>query len=106
MERICLPMQETREMRVQTLGWEDPLEKEMAAHPIILPWEIPRTEEPSTLQSAELQRIGHNLPTEHKFVIAFLPRRKNLLISWLQSQSTVILELKKIKHVTATTFPP
>ena len=40
-----------------------------------------------------------------KFVIAFLPS-KCLLISWLQSQSTVILEPKKTKSVTASTFPP
>ena len=41
-----------------------------------------------------------------RFVIAFLLRRKSLLISWLQSLSTVILEPKKIKSVTASTFPP
>ena len=40
------------------------------------------------------------------FVIAFLPRNKHLLISWLQSQSTVILEPKKINSVTASIFPP
>ena len=40
------------------------------------------------------------------FVIAFLPRSKHLLISWLQSPSAVILEPKKIKFVTASTFPP
>ena len=41
-----------------------------------------------------------------RFVIAFLPRSKRLLISWLQSSSTVILEPKKIKSVTAYTFSP
>ena len=41
-----------------------------------------------------------------RFVIAFLPRSKHLLISWLQSPSTVILEPKKIKSVTASTFTP
>ena len=35
--------------RVRSLGWEDPLEQEMATHSIILAWEIPRTEEPSVL---------------------------------------------------------
>ena len=40
------------------------------------------------------------------FVIAFLPRSKCLLISWLQSLSAVILEPKKIKSVTVTTFSP
>ena len=41
-----------------------------------------------------------------RIVIAFLPKRKSLLISWLQSLSTVILKLKKIKPVTASTFSP
>ena len=39
-------MQETRQTRVLSLGWEDPLEEEMAAHPSILAWRIPWTEEP------------------------------------------------------------
>ena len=39
-----------------------------------------------------------------RFVIAFLPRSKHLLISWLQSLSTVVLEAKKIKSVTVSTF--
>ena len=50
-------MQETR---VQSLGWEDPLEKEMATHSSILASEIPRTEEPGGLQSTRLQRAGHD----------------------------------------------
>ena len=41
-----------------------------------------------------------------RFVIAFLPRSKGLLILWLQSPSTAILELKKIKFVTVSTFSP
>ena len=41
-----------------------------------------------------------------RFVIAFLPRSKYLLISWLQSLSTVILEPKKIKSITVFTFSP
>ena len=41
-----------------------------------------------------------------RFAIAFLPRSKYLLISWLQSVSTVILEPKKIKPVTVCIFPP
>ena len=44
-------MQETQEMQVQLLGWEGPLEKEMATHSIILAREIPQTEEPGGLQS-------------------------------------------------------
>ena len=45
---------------VQSLGWEDLLEKGMATHSNILAWRIPRTEEPGGLQSMGLQRIGHN----------------------------------------------
>ena len=44
-----------QEIPVQSLGWEDPLEKEMTTHSSILAWEIPWTEEPSGLQSMELQ---------------------------------------------------
>ena len=40
-----------QKMRVQSLGWEDPLEKEVAAYSSILAWEIPRTEKPGELQS-------------------------------------------------------
>ena len=43
-------MQETQEMWVQSLGWEDTLEEEMATHSSIA-WKIPRTEEPGGLQS-------------------------------------------------------
>ena len=51
---------EVQEAGVPSLGWEDPLEKEMATHSSILAWKIPRTEEPGVLQSMELQRVGHN----------------------------------------------
>ena len=54
------PTQETREMQVQSLGNEDPLEEEMATHSSILAWEIPWTEEPGGLQSMGSQRIGHD----------------------------------------------
>ena len=42
-------MQKPQEMQLQSLGWEDPLEKEMATHYSILAWEIPRIEEPDGL---------------------------------------------------------
>ena len=45
---------------VQSLGQEDPLEKEMATHSSILAWKIPWTEEPGGLQFMGLQRIGHD----------------------------------------------
>ena len=47
-------------MQSQSLGWEDPLEEEMATHSSILAWRIPWTEEPRGLQSMGLQRVGHN----------------------------------------------
>ena len=50
-------MQETW---VQSLGWEDLLEKEMATYSNILAWRIPGTEEPGRLQSMGSQRIGHD----------------------------------------------
>ena len=55
-KRLCA-MQETR---VQSLGWDDPLEKEMAAHSSILAWKIPWIEDPNGLQSIGSQRVGHN----------------------------------------------
>ena len=49
---------------VQSLGWEDPLEEEMATHSSILAWRIPCTEEPGELQSMGLQTVGHDLVTK------------------------------------------
>ena len=48
---------------VGSLGWEDPLEKEMAAHSSILAWEIPWTEEPGGLLFMGSQRVGHHWVT-------------------------------------------
>ena len=48
------------ETRVQSLGWEEPLEKEMATHSSILAWRIPWTEEPGGLQSIGSQTVGHD----------------------------------------------
>ena len=53
-----------QERQVQSLGLEDPLEKEMAAHSSILAWEIPWTEEAGELQSME--RFGHDLATKQQ----------------------------------------
>ena len=50
-------MQETW---VQFLGWEDPLEEDVAAHSSILAWKIPWTEKPGGLQSMGLQRVGYD----------------------------------------------
>ena len=50
----------TQETQLQSLGWEDPLEKEMATHSSIFAWRIPWTEEPGGLQSTGSQRVRHN----------------------------------------------
>ena len=52
-----------QETRVPSLGWEDPLEKEIATHSSILGWKISWTEEPGGLQSMGLQRVGHDWAT-------------------------------------------
>ena len=52
-----------QETRVRSLGWEDPLEKEMATHSSTLAWKIPWTEEPCRLQSMASQRVGHDWAT-------------------------------------------
>ena len=48
------------ETQVRSLGWDDPLEKEMATHSSTLAWRIPWREEPGGLQSTGLERVGHN----------------------------------------------
>ena len=53
-------MQEPQQMRVQSLGREDPLEEGTATHSRILAWRIPWTEEPGGLQSSESQRVRHD----------------------------------------------
>ena len=58
---ICLPAM--RETWVQSLGWEDPLEKGMATHSNILAWRIPWTEESGGLQFMGSQRVGHDWMT-------------------------------------------
>ena len=57
MVKNLLTMQEAW---VQSLGWEDPLEKRMATYSSILAWRLPWTEEPGRLQSMGSQRVGHD----------------------------------------------
>ena len=57
-------MQDTQ---VQSLGWEDPLEKEMTTCLSILAWEITWTEKPSGLQSMGSQRVRHDLLTKKQY---------------------------------------
>ena len=53
-------------------GWEDPLEKEMATHSSVLARKIPWTEDPGGLQSIGLQRVGHDLVTEHTHIFVYI----------------------------------
>ena len=63
-------LSEMQKNRVQSLGWEDPLEKEMTTHSSILAWRIPWTEEPGGLQSMRSWRIRHDLAT-NTFIFIF-----------------------------------
>ena len=73
-------------MHIQFLGWEDPLEEEMAIHPSSLAWEIQWTEEPSKLYSMGSQRVGHGWLTEHNqgplLISAFLEETPSLGSMW------------------------
>ena len=53
-------------MQVQSLGWEDALEKDMATHYSVLAWKMPWSEEAGRLQSMGLQGVEHDLATEHE----------------------------------------
>ena len=66
-----------REIWVQSLGWEDPLEEDMATHSSILAWRNPQTEEPGGLQSMELQ--SHNWVTSHTYIYIY---RASLVARW------------------------
>ena len=60
MAQMIKNMPAIQETRVQSLGWEDPLEKRMGTHSSILAWRIPWTEEPGGLQSMGSQRVRHD----------------------------------------------
>ena len=64
------------ETHVQSLGWEDPLEKEMVTHSSILAWRIPWTEKPGRLQSMGSQRVGHDWVTSLSLLTFMHWRRK------------------------------
>ena len=60
MAQMVKRLSTTQETRVQSLGREDPLEKEMATHSSTLAWKIPWMEEPGRLRSMGSQRVGHD----------------------------------------------
>ena len=76
-------MQETW---IQSLGWEDPLEKGIANHSIILAWRIPWTEEPDQLQSIVSQRVGDDWATNtHNFRQSFPQRTTKKSVNLLST---------------------
>ena len=77
----------------------------MANYSSILVQKITQAEEPSRVQCTESQRVGHDWAHTLEGLL-YLSRRKRLLISWLQSPSTAILEPKKTKSLTVSTFSP
>ena len=95
-KRICLPVQQMQETWVQSLGQEDPLEKEMATHSIILAWEVSWAEEPGVLQSMGLQRVRHDWANIQVYKVSFEPMLPSFwfphkLMSWIQSLNVLIL---------------
>ena len=59
-KKISLPMQETQEIQLRSLGQKDSLEEEMATHSSILAWRIPQTEKPGQLQFIGSKRVRHD----------------------------------------------
>ena len=73
-------MQETQDTRVQSLGREDPLEKEMTTHSSVLAWRIPWTEEAGGLQSMGLQRVRDDLAQQEQQIKTLGERLTSLLL--------------------------
>jgi len=88
----CLPVQETLELWVQSLAWEDLLEEGMAIHSSIPAWEIPWAEEPGGLQSMGSQRVRHDRVTEDtcspKVAVRLLP--SGLLLCTLSEKGVTL----------------
>ena len=87
---------------VRSLGWDDPLEKEMATHSSILAWWIPWMEEPGGLQSTGSQRVGHDWVTSLMSLtylctqISFVNIWKHYCLSYIKA---MISSAKLCKHV-------
>ena len=88
---------------IQFLDLEDPLEEVTATHSNILAWRIPWTFTFIWTMVVKVMYLLCNMLS--RFLIAFIPRSKCILISWLQSLSAVILELKKIVCHSFLCFP-
>ena len=93
MVKNSLPVQE---LQVWSLGWEDPLEQEMATHSSILAWKMPWTEETGVLQSMWSQRIGHDGVTKQQ---QYLKTFQVRLVVVLNSMVFLILYNKMCQHL-------
>jgi len=83
-----------QEAWVQSLGWEDHLEKEMTTLSSIFAQRIPWTEEPGGPQSMGLQRVGHRGATKHNIVKSNLKKRPCHLFLPLSMHNKIIIRLK------------
>ena len=88
-----------QEMQVQSLGWEDLLEKEMTIHSSILAWEIPWSEEPGGLQSTGLQRVGQDLVTKQQHTMDL---SQSSYFIWTQLPNSNFETFIRIKYVKTT----
>ena len=100
-QRTRLPVQE---MRVGSLGCEDPLEKEMASHSSIPAWEIPWTDKPGELQSMCHERVGHDLATKQlpNYCVKYFQVNCFILLSFLSiffPPSSSLLSFRNFHHV-------
>ena len=75
------------ETRLQSLGWEDLLEKEIATHSSILAWKIPRMEEPGGLQSMGSQRVGHDWATSLTMTL-YLTKEQKRMVQWVNGHDS------------------
>ena len=107
-----------RETQVQSLGWEDLLEKEMATHSTTLALKIPWTEEPGRLQSTGLQRLGHNWVTllslsgsvlwKSRVLESVLPLQRLRALSLVRNEdstSVLLWHLVRLKQISKNEKP-
>ena len=88
-------------MQFHSLGWEDPLESEVATHSSILTWETTRTEEPGRLWSKGSQRVGHDWATKQQQYTHHTHTHTHIVesIIWLYYALYRILYIKNIIHM-------
>ena len=78
MAQLVKNLPAVQETQVLSLGREDPLEEEMAAHSRILAWGIPGTEEPGRLSLWGRKRVGHDLATKQQFSLILVAYRAKI----------------------------